>query len=82
MFSFSGVYECHLSSTLNFSKDNVLCVYQPPLDQSAVKLYYSTESGSRLCRFTENNKKITINQNECQEDRSLLLLPITGESII
>ena len=82
MFSSSGVYEYNLSSNLNFSKDDILGVYQPPLDQSAVQLYYITESGSKFCPFTKSNKNITINQNECQEDRSLLLLPITGEPII
>ena len=81
MFSSSGVYEYNLSSNLQFSKDDILCVYQPPLDQSAVQLYYITENGSRLCRFTMSYK-VMINQDECQEDRSLLLLPITSEPII
>ena len=85
MFSSRGVYEYRLSSHLNFSVNNVLCVYQPPLDQSAVQLYYSTENGNRLCPFTvvsNPQDTISINQNECQEDRSLLLLPITSEPII
>ena len=83
VFSSSGVYEYHLSSNLQFSNKDILCVYQPPLDQSAVQLYYSTESGSRLCPFTEgNNGQIMIDQNECQQDRSLLLLPITGKPTI
>ena len=82
MFSSSGVYEYHLSSILSFSVNNILGVYQPPLDQSAVQLYYKTESGSRLCRCTLSNP-VRIKQDcVCQEDRSLLLLPITGEPII
>ena len=86
MFSSSGVYEYHLLSNLNFSRDDILGVYQPPLDQSAVQLYYKTESGSRLCHCTVSNpdtEQVMIKQDcVCQEDRSLLLLPITGEPII
>ena len=79
VFRSSGVYEYHLSSNLQFSENYILGVYQPPLDQSAVQLYYITESGSRLCRCTVRNS-VRIRQDcVCQEDRSILLLPITGE---
>ena len=82
VFSSSGVYEYRLSSNLSFNEDNILCVYQPPLDQSAVQLYYSTENGNRLCRCTVSNQVMIDKDCDCQEDRSLLLLPITSEPII
>ena len=82
-FSSNGVYEYHLSSNLiyNFNEDYILGVYQPPFDQSAVQLYYDTESGSKLCPVARN-AEVMINNKDCQKNRRLLLHPITSKPIV
>ena len=86
VFSSNGVYEYQLSNHLNFSKDDVLGIYQPPSEQSVVELFYQPRS-------SDENDDIYIVSNENQvtiqtmggnriNNRRVLLHPITSKLLL
>ena len=88
VFSSSGVYEYQLSNHLNFNKDDVLGIYQPPSDQSVVELFYQPRPVDENddIYIVSDKSEVTINTvgdpNSRLNDRRVLLLPITSKLLL
>ena len=88
VFSSSGVYEYQLSNHLNFNKDNVLGIYQPPSEQSVVELFYQPrpEAENEDIFIVSNENQVTIqtmaSDSDRKENRRVLLHPITSKLLL
>ena len=85
VFSSSGVYEYQLSNHLNFNKDDILGIYQPPSDQSVVELFYQPRPDEDIHTVSNGNEvkiQTKANDNNRKENRRVLLHPITSKLLL
>ena len=80
-FSSNGVLQYNLTTPLSFQNGDVLGVYQPPENDSAVRMYYYDDTSAPVAEFVNNsNSGIVIPAfTPDLTSHHLLILPITGK---
>ena len=79
-FSPDGVLQYNLTTPIQFQSGDVLGVYQPPQDDSVVRLFYANDPNATITYYKGGSdpNSDTIIANKAIMDESMLLVPITG----
>ena len=77
-FSTNGVYQFSLSTSLQFNANQVLGIYQPNLDDSAVRFYYQDYNGQDIYETDKDNEYI-LDEYDKEINRRPLIYPETSK---
>ena len=82
-FNTSGVYTYQFSQPLSIATNNILGMYQPPHDESVVRVHYESSSNTAykpdsLNDFIVNVQSLAVTA----QDLDLIIYPLTGNQLL
>ena len=79
-FNTSGVYTYHFSQPLSVQMNDILGIYQPPHDESVVRVHY--ESSSNIAYKTDSltDNRVNLNSQATPLNLDLIIYPLTGNN--
>ena len=80
-FTTSGVYTYHFSQPLSVQMNNILGIYQPPHDQSVVRVHYENISNTAYKLNSLNDFDVNVQNAATPQDLDLIIYPLTGNSL-
>ena len=80
-FNTSGVYTYQFSQPLSVQMNNILGIYQPSHDESAVRIHYENSSiaAYKLNSLT-NDSNVNVNNATTSQNLDLIIYLLTGNS--
>ena len=80
-FTTSGVYTYHFSRPLSVQSNNILGIYQPPHNESVVRVHYESSSNGAYKLNCLNDDRVNVNSNAVtSQNLDLIIYPLTGKS--
>ena len=84
-FSPDGVLQYNLTTPIEFHSGDILGVYQPPQDESVVRLFYANDPDATITYYrggsdpnTNDMIIIHVENSPSKVNESMLVIPITG----
>ena len=81
----NGVLQYNLTTPISFQSGDILGVYQPPENDSVVRLFYIDDPGAPVANFRNNSNVLALNfispslKPATISNHHILILPITGK---
>ena len=80
-FTTSGVYTYQFSPPLSVQMNDILGIYQPPHDESVVRVHYGSSSNTAY-KVDMLDFDVNVNSNAAtSHDLDLIIYPLTGNSL-
>ena len=75
-----GVLQYNLTTHIPFQNGDIFGVYQPPENDSVVRLFYVDDSSAPVANFRDNNARFNfiLQSGSTISNQYVLILPITG----
>ena len=81
-FNTSGVYAHQFSQPLSVQMNDILGIYQPPHDESVVRVHYESSSNEayKLNCLTDVSN-VNVQNSVTSQNLDLIIYPLTGNSL-
>ena len=85
-FTTSGVYTYQFPQPLSVAENNILGIYQPPHDESVVRVHYESSSNTSYKANSFSATSVNVNSNGNNNGATpqyldLIIYPLTGNSL-
>ena len=80
-FTTSGVYTYQFPQPLTVAENNILGIYQPPHDESVVRVHYGSSSNTAYKVDMLDDFDVNVMSNAAPQDLDLIIYPLTGNSL-
>ena len=77
-FSPDGVLQYNLTTPIQFQSGDFLGVYQPPQDESIVRLFYANDPKATITYYRNHYIDMVTASDPSTINESMLVIPITG----
>ena len=79
-FTTSGVYTYQFPQSLSVAANNILGIYQPPHDESVVRVHYESSSNTAYKVDMLDDFDVNVMSNAATpQDLDLIIYPLTGK---
>ena len=80
-FNTSGVYIYQFSEPLSVQMNDILGIYQPPHNESVVRVHYESSSTIAFKLNSLNDFDVNVNNAATPQYLDLIIYPLTGNSL-
>ena len=77
-FTTYGVYTYQFSQPLSVEMDNILGIYQPPHEESVVRVHYENSSNTAYKLNNLNDDMVNVRNAATSQNLDLIIYPLTG----
>ena len=77
-FTTSGVYTYQFSQPLSVQMNNILGIYQPPHDESVVRIHYGSSSNTAYKLNNLNDDTVNVQNAATSQNLDLIIYPLTS----
>ena len=79
-FTTSGVYTYQFSQALSVQMNDILGIYQPPHDESVVRVHYGSSSNKAYKLNSLDDFDVNVNNAATPQNLDLIIHPLTGNN--
>ena len=79
-FTTSGVYTYHFSQPLSVQMNDILGIYQPPHDESVVRVHYESSSNTVYKPHSLTDDRVNLNSQATPLNLDLIIYPLAGNN--